>query len=74
MRLHHRRTAEERKARADARARIIVVANVRRRRLGLDPYGKRHIHQAVRVVRYRGLVSDATLLAAGFRPRAGTRL
>lgn len=51
-----------------ARRDIIAAAN-RRRDNWLPPYMLRHINEAVQCVRHHRLVSDGTLIAAGFRVR-----
>lgn len=57
--------------RREARQEILDAANDVRRRVSqwmAKPFSMRHINQAVRVCRHRGLVEDHVLVAAGFNP------
>lgn len=72
-------TPDQRAARAKARRKIIQACN--RRAMGLRPmyglpaaapYGARHLAVCVGMARRLGLVDDAVLITAGFRP--STRL
>lgn len=66
---YHRRklTLAEQVQRAAARRVIIQTANGwMAQRLGLAPYGRRQIQQAVCLVRHRRLVDDRTLALAGY--------
>lgn len=76
----YRPTDQERRERAAARADIVAAATKHRQQRvtshGLagvvfvpSSFGPRHLHQAVAVCRAHGLVADAVLVAAGFRPR-----
>lgn len=62
-------TADQRAARTKARSKIIQACN--RRAMGLRgaaPYGARHLAVCVGMARRLGLVDDAVLVTAGFRP------
>jgi thiazole synthase ThiGH ThiG subunit len=56
--------------RSEARQSILDAANAHRLRLNPNahPWGRRHIQQAVFVVRQSRLVAPKVLAAAGFRP------
>ncbi len=59
-------TAVVRSERQIARHKILTVANRERKRV--QPYYMRQIQQAVCKCRRKGLVDDATLIAAGYNP------
>lgn len=59
------------RTRAQARQAILQAANRRRVWKRLPLWSARHIHQAVQVCRFRGLVSDEVLVLAGFNPVGG---
>ncbi len=62
--------AAVRAERSEARRSILDAANAHRQKVdpNAHPWGRRHIQQAVFVVRQSRLVAPKVLTAAGFRP------